>query len=129
MLVPHTHTLSNSSGGADALALPASLAPLWSSKSGGWHRLPTVLESLDAVLSWARDRSEDGDGGAAVVVGQTQLLIVPGLEQCPFHLDCYGDLLLALHALCKLVYEAPVFSHLPWTGLSRACGRLQVRLM
>lgn len=64
-----------------------------------------------------------------MVVGQTQLLIVPGLEQFPFHLDCYGDLLLALHALCKLVYEAPVSSHLPWTGYSRACGRLQVRLM
>mmetsp|Transcript_50037 Transcript_50037/g.73491 ORF Transcript_50037/g.73491 Transcript_50037/m.73491 type:complete len:284 (-) Transcript_50037:143-994(-) len=47
-------------------------------QAGSWEELPSVSESLDAVLFWAQSRVEEEGGGEVSVVGQTQLLIVPG---------------------------------------------------
>ena len=48
---------------------------------GGWDRLPTVKESIGAVIAWSQAAGEGGGKGDTEtwsVVGQTRLLIVPG---------------------------------------------------
>lgn len=43
---------------------------------GGWEHLPSVTESLDAVLLWVTNRAVH-EGGGRSLVGRTHLLIVP----------------------------------------------------
>ena len=46
--------------------------------AGGWDKLPAVSVALEEVRRWAQARAEQGGAGGGAVVGQTQLLIVPG---------------------------------------------------
>eukprot|EP00802_Teleaulax_amphioxeia_P011917 Tamp_11955.p1 GENE.Tamp_11955~~Tamp_11955.p1 ORF type:complete len:552 (+),score=60.62 Tamp_11955:170-1657(+) len=47
---------------------------------GGPHCLPAVSEALDAVIEWTQKRATEDMDDVMQVVGQTQLLIVPGYK-------------------------------------------------